>query len=103
MQKAHETNTRTPQELIQLITLKNGQYILHFQQPIMQCLVILKHIKKFAKTYHIKISVFFLGEFSQQSYKGIFLEKIGSSCHIMREKNLKWSHLENRFRQVAIL
>jgi hypothetical protein len=77
MQKAHETNTRTPQELIQLITLKNGQYILHFQQPIMQCFVIFKHIKKFAKTYHIKISVF--------------------------KKNLKWPHLENRIWQVAIL
>jgi hypothetical protein len=31
------------------------------------------------------------------------LEKIGSSHHIMREKNLKWPHLENRIWQVTIL
>ncbi len=91
MQKAHETNTRTPQELIQLITLKNGQCILHFQQPIMQCFVILKHIKK--KLTTSRSVFFFLVNFHNlarkkrcESYKGRFLEKMGSSRHIMREK-----------------
>lgn len=98
MQKAHETNTRTPQELIQLITLKNGQYILHFQQPIIQCFVILKHIKKFAKTYHIKISVFFLGEFSQPSKK----KKVWKLQRDFVGKNgLKSPHYEGKKSKVA--